>query len=163
MSDLRAGGRPRAPRPSGAAAPDAPTTLAARPVVRAVPRALPSGERPAPDGEAPSRPAPRPVAAPRSRPDPGPMRIAIGMTGIAAASAIATALLAPVATVSGTGDVSQTTATLPAQPAPSVRHVTKIVQLKPGQTAPPQAVVQQAPAPKPRVVVVTTRQSGAKP
>ena len=91
------------------------------------------------------------------------MRIALGMTGIAAASAIATALLAPVATVSGTGDVAQTAATVPVQPAASVRHVTQFVQLKPGQTAPPKAVVQQAPAPKPRVVVVTTRQSGAKP
>ena len=48
-----------------------------------------------------------------------------------------------------------------ADPAPSVRHVIQYVQLKPGQTAPPKAVVKQAPAPPPRVVVVTTtRQSG---
>ena len=90
------------------------------------------------------------------------MRIAIGMTGLAAASAIATALLAPATAATG-GAAGQTTVVLPAQPAAAVRHVTKIVQLKPGQTAPPQAVVRQAPAPKPRVVVVTTRQSGAKP
>jgi hypothetical protein len=91
------------------------------------------------------------------------MRIAIGMTGIAAASAIATALLGPAATASGAGSVAQTTVEIPAQTTTPVRHVTKIVQLQPGQTAPPQAVVRQAPAPKPRVVVVTTRQSGAKP
>ena len=35
-----------------------------------------------------------------------------------------------------------------------------IVQLGPGETAPPKAIVQQAPAPTPRVVTVTTRQSG---
>ncbi len=82
------------------------------------------------------------------------------MTGIAAASAIATALLAP----SGTGvGTTQTVVTLPADPSPIVQHVVRYVTLKPGQTAPPQAVVKQLPAPTPRTVVVTTRQSGAKP
>lgn len=112
----------------------------------------------------PTRPMPevarnRPVVK-KSRPDPGPLRIALGLTGIATASALVTAFLGPAtgtnaAAVAGTSD----TAGLPAN-APSVRHVTRYVQLAPGQTAPPRAIVQQAPASKPRVVVVTTKQSG---
>ena len=44
-----------------------------------------------------------------------------------------------------------------------VQHVVQYVQLLPGQTPPPNATVSQAaPAPTPRVVVVTTRQSGTK-
>ena len=112
-----------------------------------------SGSRPQIDG--------RPRPEPRARPDARPLRIAYGMGGIAAASAIATAMLG-----SGGGGSAQGTSqvvTLPADTSPPVRHVVQYVQLKPGQTAPPQSVVQQAPAPKPRVVVVTTRQSGAKP
>jgi hypothetical protein len=107
-------------------------------------------------------PATRPVAAPNRRPDPGPLRIAIGMTGIAAASAIATALLSSSGANADVGTV-QAAVTLPADPTPVTRHVVRYVQLMAGQTAPPKAVVKQAPAPKPRVVVVTTRQSGAKP
>lgn len=108
----------------------------------------------------PARPAPQPPAdrrpaEPRRRPDPNPSRIAIGMTGVAVASAIAAAVLAP----QGTAAVAQTS-TPAVQGAAQVRHVVKYVQLQPGQTAPPQAVVQQAPAPTPRVVVVATRQSG---
>jgi hypothetical protein len=53
------------------------------------------------------------------------------------------------------------TAAAPGQP--EVVHVVKYVTLKPGQTAPPQAVVQQPAAPAPRIVTVTTRQSGVKP
>ena len=107
-------------------------------------------------------PGARPAPAPKRRPDAGPLRIAIGMTGIAAASAIATALLSSSGANGDVGTV-QTAVTLPADPTPVVRHVVRYVQLKPGETAPPKAVVKQAPAPKPRVVVVTTRQSGAKP
>jgi hypothetical protein len=97
--------------------------------------------------------------APRSRPDSGPLRLAIGMGGVALASAIATALLAPASTAVG-GGVQQTTMVIPAQPAPPVTHVVKYVQLKPGQTAPPQAVVKAAPVSTPRIVTVTTTQSG---
>lgn len=106
--------------------------------------------------------AARTVAVAKPRPDPGPLRIAIGMTGIAAASAIVSALMsssganADVATI-------QTVVTLPIDPAPVVRHVVRYVQLMPGQTAPPKAIIKQAPAPKPRIVVVTTRQSGSTP
>jgi hypothetical protein len=83
------------------------------------------------------------------------------MGAVAAASALATVLVTP-GSATTTTPISQVVAA-PAETTPLVRHVTEYVKLKPGQTAPPRAVVKQAPAPKPRVVVVTTRQSGAKP
>lgn len=85
----------------------------------------------------------------------------MGLTGIATASALMTAFLgsAAGANAAATG-ASATDAAVAAAPSQAVRHVTRYVQLAPGQTAPPKAVVQQAPAPKPRVVVVTTKQSG---
>lgn len=95
---------------------------------------------------------------PRSKPDPRPMRVLLGFTGLAAASAIFTAVglppvATPVTTVTSVADTSVT----------PVRHVIRYVQLKPGQIAPPNAAVQAAPQPTPRVVVVTTtRQSGKK-
>lgn len=103
---------------------------------------------------------PRPAAIPKARPDPRPLRIAFGFTALATASALATALAAP----GGMAAVPAVqTVVIQPDPIPSVRHVIQYVQLKPGETAPPKAVVKQAPAPKPRVVVVTTRQSGTKP
>ena len=113
-------------------------------------------------------PAPRIPAERKPRPDPGPLRIAIGLTGMATASALMTAFLGSAAGANaGTGasvaDVAATSAAaaaVAAAPKPVVRHVTRYVQLAPGQTAPPRAVVQQAPASKPRVVIVTTKQSG---
>lgn len=107
--------------------------------------------------------APNPTTAGRTavvrkaRPDPGPLRIAIALTGMATASALVSAFLAPSA---GANGGTTTTVTAADVPAASIRHVTRYVQLQPGQTAPPTALVQQAPAPKPRVVVVTTKQSG---
>ncbi len=103
-----------------------------------------------------------PVPARKPKPDPRPLRLVIGLTGLATASALLTAFLSP-ATGAEAGTAGTTTVTvLPAgtpDPVP-VRHIVRYVQLKPGQTAPPKAVVKQAPAPKPRVVVVTTKQSG---
>lgn len=102
----------------------------------------------------------RPAIAAKARPDSRPLRIAIGMGAVATISAFATAMSLP----SG-GDASsavQTTVESPVATAP-IRHVIKYVQLKPGETAPPEAVVKQAPTPTPRVVIVTTRQSKAKP
>lgn len=85
-------------------------------------------------------------------------------TGIASASALATAMLPSVAPATDAGAVP-VPATDPASvanvPAPSVRHVTRYVLLKPGQTAPPHASVLVRPTPTPRITVVTrTRQSG---
>ena len=86
------------------------------------------------------------------------MRAILGFTGMAAAAAIATAIIRPPA-----GDAGATTVVVPQvadQSAAPVRHVTKYVQLKPGQTAPPNAPVKVVPQATPRVVIVTTHQSG---
>lgn len=107
---------------------------------------------------------------PRRRPDPGPMRIAFGVAGVAAVSAITAAIVAPAATPAAQAQV-QVPVPVPGGTV-TVRHVPKYIYLKPGQTAPPgakvvrqpdpspQIVVTQLPAPAPRTVVVTTRQSG---
>ena len=110
--------------------------------------------------------SPAPVAAPRpdvprrpaSRPDARPMRAILGFTGIAAASAIATAIIQP--PTGATGITTTITQDVAGQSAAPVRHVTQYVQLKPGQTAPPNATVKSVPQPTPRVVVMTTHQSG---
>jgi hypothetical protein len=107
---------------------------------------------------APSRPVDV-AAGRRPRPDPRPMRIVIGMTGLATISALATAILAP-APPAGAATALVTTDGA-ASPAPGqVRQVTRYVQLQPGQTAPPSSTVKVQPTPTPRVVVVQTRQSG---
>jgi hypothetical protein len=80
----------------------------------------------------------------------------IGLAGLASASAITSALLPSVLPSPAIADVAQVVPV----PEPSVVHVTRIVQLQPGQTAPPQASVIVQPTPTPRIHVVTTRQSG---
>jgi hypothetical protein len=99
-------------------------------------------------------------ATPRSRPDPTTLRLAGGFIGVAAASALVSSMLAPAPIDASAQTAALDTATAP---QPSVQHVTQYVTLKPGQTAPPQAVVRQQPAPAPRTVIVQTRQSGSKP
>jgi hypothetical protein len=110
---------------------------------------------------------------PKARPDPGPMRFTLGLTGLVAATAMATAIVRPAAPPVATAD--PTLEPTPTSPPPLViRHVTRYVQLQAGETAPPGASVVQKPAASPRVVVVTvpapaprrvvvvtTRQSGA--
>lgn len=79
----------------------------------------------------------------------------LAMTGVAALSAIATAMLAP-----GGGAVAPATITTQVvAAAPPIQYV----QLQPGQTAPSGAFVVQpgGPVPTPRTIVITTtRQSG---
>ena len=87
------------------------------------------------------------------------MRMLIGLTGVAALSALATAIAAPPAWSQTTTSVVQ----VQAVPSAPVTHVIQYVQLKPGQTAPPSAQVQAAPAATPRVVVVTTTRQSGKP
>ena len=118
---------------------------------------------PAPTQAAPVQAA-RPASVARARPDPRPMRIAYGMSALAAATALVTALVFPPPAGAAAGSataVAQTTDTLPAEPTQPVKHVIQYVQLKPGQTAPPNATVKVVPTPKPRVVTITTKQSGA--
>jgi hypothetical protein len=125
-------------------------------------------------------PPDREPRAAKARPDPNPMRFAFGVSGLIAATALATAIAqpAPPAPTSVALDTAVDPAPT-ATPAPLVvRHVTRYVQLQPGQTAPPGASVVARPDPSPRVVVVTvpapappaavrrvvvvTRQSGTK-
>jgi hypothetical protein len=109
----------------------------------------------------------RPMAAPRSkpaRPDPRPMRLAIAAGGMATLSA----LLATIATSAAPATASVATAQVnPASDAGIVRHVTLVVTLPPGATAPAAGsgspvLVTQLPAPvaQPKTVIVTTTQSG---
>lgn len=111
-----------------------------------------------------ARPIPRVrVGSLRSRPDPNPFRVMLGVAGLASAAALTTAMLPtvtpPAAAVQDAGAVDVTT-----QGAqPPVQHVTRYVTLQPGQTAPPQSTVLVAPTPSPRVttrIVTRTRQSG---
>lgn len=93
----------------------------------------------------------------KKRPDPRPMRFAIGISGIAAAAAMATAIIRPVG-----GNPASTVQVVQAEPAASdapsvvqVEHVTRYVQLLPGQTAPPGATVIAGAVPSPRTIIVT--------
>ena len=117
------------------------------------PRPTPPVRGAAPTGSQPPRPQ-------RAKPDPNPMRLVIGMAGIASATALLTAMLPSVTPSQGAvaQAVDTTTAVVP---EPSVVHVRKVVTLQVGQTAPPNSSVVIQPQPTPRVVVRTvTRQSG---
>lgn len=116
------------------------------------PRPAASAGRPA----IPRRPVGAGRAPVRARPDPNGHRLVVLFGGVAAASALVTAILTPTTPATATDQAAAA-----ADPAP-IQHVTRYVQLLPGQTAPPDAAVAPAPAATPRVVVVTTRQSGTK-
>jgi len=91
------------------------------------------------------------------------MRLMAGFVGLASLSAIATGLLPSVVSTASAGATPTTTTMIAEAAAPIVKHVTRYVQLKPGQTAPPQAPVVAAARPTPRVVVVTTTRQSGKP
>jgi hypothetical protein len=108
------------------------------------------------------------VHAPKSKPDARPMRLALGAGGIAALSALATAIVMPpgvttatvVAPPQGAGDPGAVPTSVQAQ------RPVRYVQLSPGQTAPPGATVIEPNAPTPITVVVTVTappQNAAKP
>ena len=88
------------------------------------------------------------------------MRLVLGLAGLASATALVTAML-PSVTPSPVADVKVVDTNTALGPAPSVVHVTNVVTLQVGQTAPPNSSVVIQPNPTPRVVVRTvTRQSG---
>lgn len=91
------------------------------------------------------------------------MRLMAGFVGLASLSAIASALLPTVVPAAQASGASTTTTVATDQGVLPVKHVTRYVQLAPGQTAPPQAAVVAAPRPTPRVVVVTTTRQSGKP
>jgi hypothetical protein len=116
----------------------------------------------------PVRPTPpqRPI---RVKPDANPMRLIVGLAGVASATALLTAMLPSISPtdVAAADSATTTTDTTAVVPEPSVLHVTKYVTLKPGQTAPPQSSVVVKPQPTPRVTVkvvkkvqAVTKQSG---
>ena len=103
-----------------------------------------------------------PAHAPKAKPDPRPMRLALIGGGIAALSALATAIvLPPQSTPPTTVDAGQQAAD-PMATAVKVDRQVKYVQLAPGQTAPPGSKVIDASAPTPHTVVVTITAPPAK-
>ncbi len=118
-----------------------------------------------PDPRSPRSIAPEARAA-RSRPNPNPLRLMLGLAGLASAAAFTTAMLPSVAPQPDAQAADPGTAAVVTRPEPSVKHVTQYVTLEAGQTAPPQSTVVVRPKPTPRVtvkVVTKTRQSGGKP
>ena len=109
--------------------------------------------------ETPPARTPAPIHAPKAKPDPKPMRVALGFGGIAALSALAAAIVlpprpvtsAPVAVdqpASTSGDTGGQAAASSA-PSPATSQIPRpivYVQLAPGQTAPPGATVIDATA-----------------
>src|SRR5512139_3049233 len=109
-----------------------------------------------------TRPAVTPARPVRARPDPNPMRIMLGIVGLASAAAFTTAMLPSVAPQPVAGATSPDGAGAGVS-QPQAQPVTRYVTLAPGQTAPPQSTVIAAPQPTPKVtvkVVTRTRQSG---
>ncbi len=103
---------------------------------------------------------PPPARIVRAKADANPLRVLLGLAGLASASALVTAML-PSISPAPAASVSTTQQDAAVAPQPSVIHVPRVVQLAAGQTAPPNTSVQIAPQPTPRVRVVTvTRQSG---
>lgn len=111
---------------------------------------------------------PTPIRAPKAKPDPRPMRVALGFGGLAALSALSAAIVLPPRVVTTTpvavdqpaltasdiaGQATTSAAPLPAT-SQSPRPIL-YVQLAPGQTAPPGATVIDATA-APRVGGIVT-------
>ena len=118
--------------------------------------------RPTPHQAEPGRPS-------KARPDPTPMRMAVGIGGLATLSGLVTAIFV----VPAAAPVTDAATLAPASPVTVTQQRPVVyVQLKPGQTAPPGATVIDAKAPKPitivtlvaapaqKTVIVHTTQSG---
>ncbi len=113
-----------------------------------------------------SDPVAGPLGGQRRPPDPTPYRLALGLGGLAAASALVTAIIGPGGSAPAlsagpqTGGVVSASTGAATGPATQARTITQqrpvsYVQLQPGQTAPPGATVIDAKAPKPITVVTT--------
>jgi len=102
---------------------------------------------------------------PKAKPDARPMRIALGAGGLAAFSALLTAIVLPpkpaVVTVT-TGSLQAVDPAALGTPL-QVQRPIQYIQLQPGQTAPPGATVIDATAPKPITVVTTVPAPAQKP
>jgi hypothetical protein len=109
------------------------------------------------------------VHAPKAKPDPRPMRLALGAGGLAALSALLSAIVMPArpAVVVTATDAQQATLDPTGTPITLQRPI-QYVQLLPGQTAPPGAMVVDPSGPLPTAIVVTVpapaqRQTAQKP
>jgi hypothetical protein len=94
----------------------------------------------------PSGPRPSPT-----RPNPNRLRFALGTGGIAALSALLTAIVVPASSVSPSSSVAVPIAQATVTQQRSIQYV----QLAPGQAPPPGASVIDAKAPKPITIVTT--------
>jgi multisubunit Na+/H+ antiporter MnhE subunit len=101
---------------------------------------------------------------PKAKPDARPMRLALGAGGLAAFSAVLAAIILP-----ATPPVIVPAVDPQLQAAPdtsgtpiSLQRPIQYVQLLPGQTAPPGAVVVDPSGPRPTSVVVTVPAPAAK-
>jgi hypothetical protein len=110
-------------------------------------------------------PAAQHPAKAKAKPDARPMRLALGAGGLAAFSAIVTAIVVPpasmVAAVQSTGQTANGPAATPV--TVQVQRQVRYIQLQPGQTAPPGAKVIDPAAPKPITVVTTVQAPAPKP
>jgi len=100
------------------------------------------------------------MAEPKKRPNPNPMRLFFGVTGLATLSALVTSIVSPIPGGAATegGTATADTAAVGPDPAPvtmAVQHITRYVQLKPGESAPAGATVIGKAAPQPKIVVTT--------
>ncbi len=92
----------------------------------------------------------------KARPDPRPMRFALGAAGLAALSALAAAIVLPpnASLVGQTNPQSaQAQQAAPGGGGVAVPQPIQYVQLQPGQTAPPGARVIDPAAPQPTTIV----------
>ncbi len=101
--------------------------------------------------------APRPIPSPAGprpaapRPNPNRLRFALGTGGIAALSALLTAIVAPPSPAGPASSVAMPSA----QATVTQQRPIQYVQLAPGQAPPPGASVIDAKAPKPITIVTT--------
>jgi hypothetical protein len=93
----------------------------------------------------------------KAKPDPRPMRIAFFAGGLAAVSALLTAIVIPAkpAVVTTVTNVQQQTVPLTTGTPISVQQPIQYIQLLPGQTAPPGAIVVDPSGPRPTSVVIS--------
>jgi hypothetical protein len=90
------------------------------------------------------------------------MRMALGASGIAALSALVTAIVLPPKPAAALPVVPAYDASAPGSTI-QVQRPVQYIQLAPGQTAPPGATVIDAAAPKPITIVTTVPAPAQKP
>ena len=99
------------------------------------------------------------MTAPRSKPDPRPMRVALGFGGLAVFSAIIAAIVVPDA-----APAEPVRAAIQPEPsATTVQRPIRYVQLAPGESPPPGATVIDGAAPQPTTIVTTVPAPTRKP